>query len=175
MKAMKNMMEGMMPTMMKGVSSEEKQEMMLKMMPLMMEDIDMAEFMPKMMASMLPALLPQMLEMINDPKMGDRMLDAMSTMMPNMCGVIDKSALAEKKDAMVHKLMEREGFRKNMPACFAKGMPLMVRGCFEHFMPELSKEERIRFIGTLVQMMFLYGAGDFTADDKKALLAGYLE
>ncbi len=50
MSVMKQMMEGMMPVMMKGVSSEEKQEMMLKMMPMMMADIDMAEMMPKMMA-----------------------------------------------------------------------------------------------------------------------------
>ena len=126
MSVMKRMMEGMMPIMMKGVSPEEKQELMLEMMPMMMADIDV----PKMMAAMLPELLPKMSEITSQDDASAKMLDRMAIVMPNMCELIDKKALAEKKDAIVSKLMEREGFRERMPKCFAKGMPLIVRGFF---------------------------------------------
>jgi len=171
MKSMQKMMEGMMPVMMKGVSPEEKQEMMLKMMPMMMEDIDMEEMMPKMMASMLPALLPQILDLLSQEDAGDKLLDTMSRIMPNLCEVIDKKALAEKKDAMVSNLMKREAFRERMPRCFAKGMPLMVKGCFEHFFPELSREERKEFISSLVRMMVENGTHDFSEEEKQELMA----
>ena len=171
MSVMKLMMEGMMPVMMKGVSSEEKQDLMLKMMPMMMADIDMAEMMPKMIAAMLPELLPKISEFKSQDDAGGKMLDRMANVMPNMCEVIDKKALAEKKDAMVSKLMEREGFRERMPKCFAKGMPLMVRGFFEHFLPVLSKEERKKFVSTVVSMMLEYGAQDFSDEEKRALLS----
>ena len=171
MSVMKQIMEGMMPVMMKGVSSEEKQEMMLKMMPMMMADINMAEMMPKMMAAMLPELLPKISESASQDDAGEKMLDRMASVMPNMCELIDKKALAEKKDAMVSKLMEREGFRERMPKCFAKGMPLMVRGFFEHFFPVLSKEERQEFISALVSMMLECGAQDFSDEEKRALVS----
>ena len=164
-------MEGMMPVMMKGVSSEEKQEMMLKMMPMMMEDIDLEEMMPKMMASMLPALLSQLQEFMSREDAGEKVLDTMSRIMPNLCEVIDKKALAEKKDDMVSNLMKRDSFRERMPRCFAKGMPLMVRGCFEHFFPELSKDERKEFISSLVKMMVENGTYDFSQEEKQALLS----
>ena len=82
MKAMKKMMEGMMPMMMKGVSPEEKQEMMLKMMPMMM-----AEMMPKMM--------PKLLDQMHGEGANERMFDTMGKMMPHICEVLDKAALAE--------------------------------------------------------------------------------
>jgi hypothetical protein len=168
---MKQMMEGMMPVMMKGVSSEEKQELMLEMMPMMMADIDMAEMMPKMMAAMLPELLPKISETTSQDDAGEKMLDRMAKVMPNMCELIDKKALAEKKDAMVSKLMERESFRERMPKCFAKGMPLIVRGFFEHFLPVLSKEERQEFVSTVVGMVLEYGAQDFSDEEKRALVS----
>ena len=171
MSVMKKMMEGMMPVMMKGISSEEKQEMMLKMMPMMMEDIDMAEMMPKMMAALLPELLSKKSELSSQDDAGEKMLDRMANVMPNMCELIDKKALAEKKDAMVSKLMDREGFRERMPKCFAKGMPVMVRGFFEHFLPELSKEERQKFVSTVVSMILEYGAHDFSDEEKRALVS----
>ena len=171
MSVMKIMMEGMMPVMMRGVSSEEKQEMMLKMMPMMMADIDMAEMVPKMMAAMLPKLLPRISESTSQDDAGKKMLDRMANMMPNMCELIDKKALAEKKDAMVSKLMDREGFRERMPKCFAKGMPLMVRGFFEHFLPVLSKEERQKFVSTVISMLLDYGAQDFSDEEKRALVS----
>jgi hypothetical protein len=95
----------------------------------------------------------------------------MAKVMPNMCELIDKKALAEKKDAMVSKLMEREGFRERMPKCFAKGMPLIVRGFFEHFLPVLSKEERQEFVSTVVGMVLEYGAQDFSDEEKRALVS----
>jgi hypothetical protein len=159
-------MEKMMPVMMKGVSPEEKQEMMLKMMPLMMADIDLEELLPKMMSAMLPLLVEHM----GCDGHGGKMLDKMAGIMPNVCEVIDKAALAEKKDAMVSKLMEYETFREKMPRCFAKGMPVMVRGCFAHFFPELTKEERKAYISTMVRMMLETGAGDFSDDEVAALL-----
>jgi hypothetical protein len=169
MKAMKKMMEGMMPVMMKGVSSEERQEMMLKMMPMMMKDIDMSEMMPKMMAEMIPVILPEMLERMGKEGGDEKRLDCMAKMMPTICEVIDKEALAEKKDAVVEKLMERETFRERMPRCFAKGMPVMVRGCFEHFFPRLTKDERKEFIATLIKHMLDNGTEDFTEEEKQAL------
>ena len=168
---MNKMMEGMMPVMMKGVSSEEKQEMMLKMMPMMMADIDMAEMMPKMMAAMLPELLANISKSMGQDDAGEKKLDKIAKVMPNMCELIDKKALAEKKDAMVSKLMEREGFRERMPKCFAKGMPVIVRGCFEHFFPVLTKEERKEFISAVVSMMVEYGGRDFSDDEKRDLVA----
>ena len=171
MSVMKQIMEGMMPVMMKGVSSEEKQEMMLKMMPMMMADIDMAEMMPKMIAAMLPELLTKISEFTSQDDAGEKMLDRMANVMPNMCELIDKKALAEKKDAMVSKLMDREGFRERMPKCFAKGMPLMARGFFEHFLSVLSKEERQEFVSTVISMMLEYGAQDFSNEEKLALVS----
>jgi hypothetical protein len=162
---MKSMMEAMMPVMMKGVSAEEKQEMMLKMVPLMMRDIDLAEMMPKMMASM----LPQLLEAMGREGAGEKRVDAMAKMMASICEVIDKKALAEKKDAMVSKFMQRDGFRERMPKCFVEGMPVMVRGCFEHFFPELSKEDRRTFIAAMVSAMLELGTHDFSPEEKKAL------
>ncbi|CAB5114620.1 hypothetical protein D3OALGA1CA_2189 [Olavius algarvensis associated proteobacterium Delta 3] len=171
MSVMKHMMNGMMPVMMKGVSSEEKQEMMLKMMPMMMADIDMAEMMPKMMAAMLPELLTMKSEFTSQDDAGEKMLDRMANVMPNMCELIDKKALAEKKDAMISKLMDREVFRERMPKCFAKGMPLMVRGFFEHFLPVLSKEKRQEFVSTVISMVLEYGARDFSDEEKRALVS----
>ncbi|MDJ0888112.1 MAG: hypothetical protein QNI89_12455 [Desulfobacterales bacterium] len=171
MSIMKMMMEAMMPMMMKGISSEEKQEMMIKMMPMMMADIDMTEMMPKMIAAMLPELLPTISELKSQDDAGEKMLDRMAGVMPNMCELIDKKALAEKKDAMISKLMDREGFRERMPRCFAKGMPLMVRGFFEHFLPVLSKEERQAFVSTVISTMLEYGAQDFSEAEKRALVS----
>jgi hypothetical protein len=94
----------------------------------------------------------------------------MSQVVPDVCELVDKQALAHKKDAMVSQLMERDGFRDRMPKCFAKGMPLMIRGCFEHFFPELSKEERREFIAALVGMLLEYGTRDFSDEEKQALL-----
>ena len=65
MKLMKSMMESMMPLMMKGISSEEKEDLMLKMMPMMMEDIDLTELLPRMMTAMLPAMLPELLAFLS--------------------------------------------------------------------------------------------------------------
>lgn len=166
MKFMKKMMESMMPVMLKGISSKEKEDMMLQMMPKMMEDIDLSEMMPKMMTTMLPVLLPKMMEVMDK----DKMIEKMSTIMPNVCEVIDKRALAEKKDNMISKLLEQDTFKEKMPKCFAKGMPVMVRGCFEHFLPELPKEERIEFMSSLLSMMIEYGTSDFNEEDKKSLI-----
>jgi len=172
MKAMKRMMEGMMPVMMKGVSPEEKQELMLGMMPLMMADVDLMEMMPKMMAAMIPAMLPQLLEAMSREGAAEKRLDRMAGLMPSLCQLIDKRVLAEKKDAMVARLLEREEFRENMPRCFVQGIPLMIRGCFEHFFPHLPKEERQAFIATMIQLLVEAGTGDFTVEERRALLPG---
>jgi len=164
-------MDTMMGIMMGRMSKEEKQEMMLKMMPMMMAEIDMTEMMPKMMAAILPELLPKISEFRGQDDAGEMMLDRMASVMPSMCELIDKKALAEKKDAMISKLMEREGFHERMPKCFAKGMPLMVRGFFEHFLPILSKEERQEFVSTVISMVLEYGAQDFSDKEKQALFS----
>lgn len=170
MKTMKKMMERMIPVMMKGISSKEKEDMMLKMMPMIMKEIDMAEMMPKMMSAMLPELLPQFFDMMNNKDIGQMLLDKMSMIMPNVCEVINKEVLAQKKDIMVSNLMQRETFKERMPKCFADGMPKMVKGCFEHFMPELSKEERKAFMSSIIRPMLENGTKDFTQEEKEELL-----
>ncbi|MBD3237425.1 MAG: hypothetical protein GF330_12030 [Candidatus Eisenbacteria bacterium] len=170
MKPMKRMMEGMMPVMIKGISPEERETLMLEMMPMMMKEVDLTELMPKMMASVLPAMLPQLLDQMHQEGAGERMLDTMAQVMPNVCETIDKEVLAQKKDAMLSKLMQREAFREKMPRCFIKGVPVMVRGCFEHFFPSLTKEERRAFISRMMRMMLEAGTGDFSDEEKQALL-----
>ena len=59
MKVIKNVMDGMMPIMMKGLDKEDKMELMDKMMPRMLEGVNMLELMPKMMIQMLPMLIEE--------------------------------------------------------------------------------------------------------------------
>lgn len=170
MKAVKGMMESMMPVMMKGISSEEKQEMMVKMMPMMMADIDLLELMPKMLTALLPAILPQFIEILTEEGAHAKLVPILSTVMPNVCEVIDKKSLAEKKDAMVVELMKQPAFKEKMPRCFAKGLPLMIKGCFENFLPELNEEERREFVTSMVSMLIQYGGKELSEAERRELI-----
>ena len=85
------------------------------MMPMMMEDIDLAELLPKMMTAMLPAMLPELLAFLSKDGAHEKLIELFSTVMPNVCEVIDKPKLAEKKDALLEKLMSYETFREKCP------------------------------------------------------------
>jgi hypothetical protein len=118
MKMMKSMMESMMPVMMKGISPEEKGELMLKMMPMMMEDMDLAELLPRMVTDIIPSILPELFEFLTKDGSHAKLLDLFATVMPNVCEVLDKPKLAEKKDALLGELMKTPVFREKMPGCF---------------------------------------------------------
>ncbi len=150
MALVKNAMESMMPIMMKGMSSEDKEEMMLKMMPMMLNDIDLAEMMPKMMVTMLPELLPELLEFLAKEGAHAKLLKLIATVMPNVCEVIDKPKLAEKKDMLLAELMSHDTFREKMPKCFAAGFPIMFKGFVEHFSPALTQEQKTEFIQEMI-------------------------
>jgi hypothetical protein len=168
---MKNMMEGMMPVMMGGLSQEEKQELMLKMMPMMMEDMDFAELMPKMMTAALPTIIPELLASFSKDGAHTKLLELFATVMPNVCEVIDKPKLAEKKDALLAELMSHEMFRKKMPKCFTAGFPIMFKGFVDHFYPAIEEEERNAFI---IQMVANLIQG-LPQGDKERLLNGVLQ
>ena len=150
MKIMKSMMESMMPVMMKGISPEEKEDLMLKMMPLMMEDIDLAELMPKMMTAMLPTVLPELLASLSEEGAHTKLLGFFATVMPNVCEVLDKPKLAEKKDALLAELMSHEVFKEKMPRCFTTGFPIMFKGFVDQFYPAITEEERDEFINHMI-------------------------
>ena len=150
MKFMKSMMENMMPVMMKGISPEEKEDLMLKMMPMMMEDIDFAELLPRMMTAMLPAMLPELLAFLSKDGAHAKLLELFATVIPNVCEVLDKPKLAEKKDALLAELMSHETFRGKMPKCFTAGFPIMFKGFVDHFYPAITEEERNAFISQMI-------------------------
>ena len=140
----------MMPVMMKGISPEEKEDLMLKMMPMMMEDIDLAELLPRMMTVMLPSILPDLLTFLTKDGAHAKVLDLFATIMPNVCEVLDKPKLAEKKDAILAELMSHETFREKMPKCFTAGFPIMFKGFVDHFYPAITEEERDVFINQMI-------------------------
>ena len=166
MKLMKSMMESMMPLMMKGISSEEKEDLMLKMMPMMMEDIDLTELLPRMMTAMLPAMLPELLAFLSKDGAHKKLLELFTTVMPNVCEVIDKPKLAEKKDALLAELMSYEIFREKMPKCFTAGFPVMFKGFVDHFYPAITIEERNAFISQMISNL----THNLSQDDKEELL-----
>lgn len=150
MTMMKSMMESMMPVMMKGLSPEEKEDLMLKMMPMMIDDIDLADLLPKMMTAMLPAMIPELLALLSNDGAHAKLLTLFATAMPNVCEVLDKPKLAEKKDAILTDLMSHETFREKMPKCFSAGFPIMFKGFVDHFYPALTKEDRDAFINHMI-------------------------
>jgi len=166
MKLMKSMMESMMPLMMKGISSEEKEDLMLKMMPMMMEDIDLTELLPRMMTAMLPAMLPELLAFLSKDGAHKKLLELFTTVMPNVCEVIDKPKLAEKKDALLAELMSYEIFREKMPKCFTAGFPVMFKGFVDHFYPAITIEERNAFISQMISNL----VNSLSQNDKEKLL-----
>ena len=170
MELMKSMMETMMPVMMKGVSSEEKQELMLKMMPMMMEDIDLVELLPKMMTAMIPSMLPELLAFLSKDGSHAKLLELFATVMPNVCEVIDKPKLADKKDALLDELMSHQEFREKMPKCFTAGFPIMFEGFINHFYPAITEEERNAFISHMVSNLI----GSLSQDEKEEVLREFL-
>lgn len=128
MKFMKNMMESTMPVMMKGISPGEKEELMLQMMPMMMKDMDLAELLPKMMTGLVPTMLPELLAFLSKDGAHAKLLELFATVMPNVCEVLDKPKLAEKKDALLTELMSHNTFREKMPKCFTAGFPTIFKG-----------------------------------------------
>ena len=166
MKLMKSMMESMMPLMMKGISPEEKEDLMLKMMPMMMEDIDLTELLPRMMTAMLPAMLPELLAFLSKDGAHAKLLELFATVMPNVCEVIDKPKLAEKKDALLADLMSHEIFREKMPKCFTAGFPVMFKGFVDHFYPAITIEERNAFISQMISNLI----NSLSQNDKEKLL-----
>jgi hypothetical protein len=153
MKVMKSMMESMMPVMMKGISPEEKGDLMLKMMPMMMEDIDLGGLLPKMMADMMPSILPELLEFLTKDGSHEKLLGLFATAMPNICEVLDKPKLAEKKDNLLAELMSNDVFREKMPRCFMAGFPIMFEGFVNHFYPATTEEERKAFITQMLSKL----------------------
>ena len=166
MKLMKSMMESMMPLMMKGISSEEKEDLMLKMMPMMMEDIDLTELLPRMMTAMLPAMLPELLAFLSKDGAHAKLLELFATVMPNVCEVIDKPKLAEKKDALLAEFMSHEIFREKMPKCFTAGFPVMFKGFVDHFYPAITIKERNAFISQMISNLI----NSLSQNDKEKLL-----
>ncbi len=159
---MKKIMDRMMPFMMKGLSPDDKKDMMLEMMPEMMKDVDMADLMPRMMVSMMPQIMASM-----RPEGG--VARFMGTTMPTMFSLIDMHAVADKKDEMLEQLMTQEQFRGFMPQCFAEEFPHMVRGNFVHFLPELSREQRITFVRTMFSLLLESGCADMSTDELEDL------
>jgi hypothetical protein len=123
---------------------------MLKMMPMMMEDIDLAELLPRMMTAMLPAMLPELLAFLTKDGAHAKLLELFATVMPNVCEVLDKPKLAEKKDAILAELMSHETFREKMPKCFTAGFPVMFKGFVDHFYPAIAEEDRNVFISQMI-------------------------
>jgi hypothetical protein len=168
---MKSIMESTMPVMMKGISAAEKEDLMLKMMPMMMKDIDLAELLPKMMTAMVPAVLPDMLAFLLKEGAQEKLLELSATVIPNVCEVLDKPKLAEKKDALLTELMSHEQFRERMPKCFAAGFPTMFKGFIDHFYPAITEEERNEFISRMISNL-IHG---LPQDDKEKLLSDHLQ
>ena len=170
MKLMKSMMETMMPVMMKGISAEEKEGLMLKMMPMMMEDIDLVELLPKMMTAMLPTMLPELLAFLSEDEAHAKLLALFATAMPNVCEVLDKPKLAEKKDALLAELMLHETFKEKMPKCFTAGFPIMFKGFVDHFYPAITQEERNEFIRKMISNLM----NSLPQGDKEKLLREFI-
>lgn len=166
MTLMKSMMDSMMPVMLRGISKEEKEDLMLKMMPMMMEDIDLAELLPKMMTAMLPALLPELLAALSKEGAHAKLIELFATVMPNVCEVLDKPKLAEKKDALLTELMSHDQFREKMPKCFTAGFPIMFKGFIDNFYPVITEEERNAFISQIISNL----THNLSQDDKEKLL-----
>ena len=166
MTLMKSMMDSMMPVMLKGISKEEKEDLMLKMMPMMMEDIDLAELLPKMMTAMLPTLLPELLAALSKEGAHAKLIELFATVMPNVCEVLDKPKLAEKKDALLTELMSHDQFREKMPKCFTAGFPIMFKGFIDNFYPVITEEERNAFISQIISNL----THNLSQDDKEKLL-----
>ena len=163
---MKSMMETMMPVMMKGISPEEKERLMLKMMPMMLEDIELAELLPKMMSAMLPTMFHELLEFHSKDDAHAKLLELFATVMPNVCEVIDKPKLAEKKDALLAELMSHDTFKEKMPKCFTAGFPIMFKGFVDHFYPAITEEDRNEFISKMISNLI----HSLPQDDKEKLL-----
>jgi hypothetical protein len=163
---MKSMMDSMMPVMLRGISKEEKEGLMLKMMPMMMEDIDLAELLPKMMTAMLPALLPELLASLSKEGAHAKLIELFATVMPNVCEVLDKPKLAEKKDALLTELMSHDQFREKMPKCFTAGFPIMFKGFIDNFYPVITEKERNAFISQMISNL----THNLSQDDKEELL-----
>lgn len=170
MTLMKSMMDSMMPVMLRGISKEEKEDLMLKMMPMMMEDIDLAELLPKMMTAMLPALLPELLAALSKEGAHAKLIELFATVMPNVCEVLDKPKLAEKKDALLTELMSHDQFREKMPKCFTAGFPIMFKGFIDNFYPVITEEERNAFISQIISNL----THNLSQDDKEKLLGELL-
>jgi len=166
MTLMKSMMDSMMPVMLRGISKEEKEDLMLKMMPMMMEDIDLAELLPKMMTAMLPALLPELLAALSKEGAHAKLIELFATVMPNVCEVLDKPKLAEKKDALLTELMSHDQFREKMPKCFTAGFPIMFKGFIDNFYPVITEKERNAFISQMISNL----THNLSQDDKEELL-----
>ena len=170
MTLMKSMMDSMMPVMLRGISKEEKEDLMLKMMPMMMEDIDLAELLPRMMTAILPAMLPKLLAFLSKDEAHAKLLELFATVMPNVCEVLDKPKLAEKKDAFLAKLMSHETFKEKMPKCFTAGFPIMFKGFVDHFYPAITEEERNAFISKMISNLI----HSLPQGDKEKLLREFI-
>ncbi len=167
---MTSMMETMMPVMMKGISPEEKERLMLKMMPLMLEDVDLIELLPNMMSAMLPTMLPELLEFLSKDEAHAKLLDLLATVMPNVCEVLDKPKLAEKKDALLAELMSHKTFKEKMPKCFTAGFPIMFKGFVDHFYPAITEGQRNEFIRKMISNLI----HSLPRGDKEKLLREFI-
>ena len=139
---------------------------MIKMMPMMMEDVNLAELLPKMMTAILPSIFPELLAFLSKDGAHTKLIELFATVMPNVCEVIDKPKLAEKKDALLAELMSHETFREKMPKCFTAGFPIMFKGFVDHFYPAITKEEKDAFIKQMVSNLI----HSLPQDDKDKLL-----
>ena len=165
------MMDSMMDGMIKRMPKEKREAMMVDMMPMMMEGMDMNEFMPKMMTAILPTMLPELMAFLSEEGARTKLLGLFATIMPNVCEVLDKPKLAEKKDALLAGLMSHEIFREKMPKCFTAGFPIMFKGFVDQFYHVLSEEEIDAFI---IQMTTNLTQG-LTQGDKERLLSEIIQ
>jgi hypothetical protein len=156
MKVVKNMMDGMMPVMMKGLDKEDKMELMDKMMPHMLAGVSMVELMPKMMIQMLPVLVQELKDMgIQTENILPKLMGKIMPMMDMM----DTQKMVAMRDKALEKMMQDEKMRKFMPECFIDMMPAMVPGFLEHFLKELPQEKREEFTKKMIHI-FLNGVGE---------------
>jgi hypothetical protein len=157
-------MDGMMKSMINGMSLEKKQEMMLSMMPMMMQDINMADTMIKMIPVMLDnvslldifkvlkKLFPVLLKGVNSfgelivkwdelmPQIMEKMLPVMQSVMPLMMSIVIPKMCSEKNMQYMKKMLENENVRKTLPQMMTRMMPHCLKEMYQ-YIDETEKEE----------------------------------
>ncbi len=167
------LMDKMAKSMISKMSQEQREEMMLNMMPDMLDGINIVDMMSKMMPDMAKSItlldliriirqgIPQLLDtfkklkdqmpaaMEKAPLMMEMMIEIMpeimSKMMPIMFEHMDLDKMAEKKDVMMRKMLEKEPLDQLVPQM----QSIMIPGCLRNILPKISVEKRQMFISEM--------------------------